>query len=349
MKNITEIVKERFLLQEEFLGENKEINNITPLVSVTVITYHHALYIKQCLDGILMQKVDFPYEIIIGEDGSTDGTKEICIEYAKKYPDKIRLFNRDRSLSQFKTDDGKVVRFNGLWNIMSCRGKYVAYCEGDDYWIDSYKLQKQVDILEQNPNIGLCYTKIRKYIQERKKFGSIWGGGNINFDELLMLNTIPTLSCLLRRELIKRYYNEIKPENKSWKMGDYPMWLWISNNSSIFFLPDITGVYRVLKNSASHSSNLINRIGFVISTFDIRLFYASKYNSNKYDIIEQEYIWWHLILSILEKENDKILLYKKKLIGKKTDFKKRIIIYLSDKYPRISHTLVKKYIELFIG
>lgn len=314
----------------------------SPLVSIRCTVYNHEPYLRQCLDGFVMQKTNFAFEAIVHDDASTDNSAEIIREYAEKYPDIIKPIYETEN--QYSKQDGS------LDKIMNenTHGKYVAFCEGDDYWIDSYKLQKQVDILEQNPNIGLCYTKIRKYIQERKKFGSIWGGGNINFDELLMLNTIPTLSCLLRRELIKRYYNEIKPENKSWKMGDYPMWLWISNNSSIFFLPEITGVYRVLKNSASHSSNLINRIGFVISTFDIRLFFASKYNSNKYDIIEQEYIWWHLIHSILSKDLDNISLYKKKLNGN-TVLKKKIIIFLSDKYPKVARFMVKKYIKHFIG
>lgn len=348
MKNITEIIKERFKLQEEFLDCDKPVNKVQPLVSITVITYQQASYIEQCLNGILMQKVDFTYEIIIGEDGSTDGTKEICIEYAKKYPDRIRLFNRDRSLSQFKTEEGKIVRFNGIWNIMSCRGKYIAYCEGDDYWIDPFKLKRQVEILEKNSNIGLCYTKIIKYIQEKGKNGSMWGGNYTNFNELLISNTIPTLTCLLRKDLVLRYYEEIKPENKSWKMGDYPMWLWISYNSNIFFLPEITGVYRVLKESASHSSNLITRVNFVISTFDIRLFFASKYNMYQYDILVKESLWWHLIHSILSKDLDNISLYKKKLNGN-TVLKKKIIIFLSDKYPKVARFMVKKYIKHFIG
>jgi len=103
--DIYEELKRRFLLQEEYLGTNKAINKITPLVSVTVITYQHADYIRKCLDGILMQKTKFPYEVIIGEDGSTDGTKEICKEYAEMHPDRIRLFLRDRNISHYKVGD----------------------------------------------------------------------------------------------------------------------------------------------------------------------------------------------------------------------------------------------------
>ena len=107
------------------------------------------ILLRDCLDGILMQKTDFPYEIIIGEDGSTDGTREICIEYANKYPNLIRLFLRDRNVSHLTNKDGNDIMLNGKFQKLHARGKYYAPCEGDDYWTDPYKLQKQVDFLEQ--------------------------------------------------------------------------------------------------------------------------------------------------------------------------------------------------------
>ena len=85
MNEIEKALQERFLLQEEYLGNNKAVNKVLPLVSITVATYQHVNYIRDCLEGILMQKTTFPYEIILGEDGSVDGTQEICKEYAEKY------------------------------------------------------------------------------------------------------------------------------------------------------------------------------------------------------------------------------------------------------------------------
>jgi glycosyltransferase involved in cell wall biosynthesis len=127
-----------------------------PLVSVCVQTYQHAPYIRQTLDSILMQKTDFPFEILIGEDESTDGTREICIEYANKYPDIIRLFLNIRE---------NVIYFNGhptgRWNFVNnmknARGKYIANLPGDDFWTHPLKLQKQVDILEKNNDIIACH------------------------------------------------------------------------------------------------------------------------------------------------------------------------------------------------
>lgn len=211
MNEIEKALRDRFLLQEEYLGNNKLVNKIIPLVSVTVATYQHANYIKECLDGILMQKTDFLYEIILGEDGSTDGTKQICKEYAERYPDKIRLFIRDRRLSQYKESNGKIIRFNGIWNRMSSRGKYIAWCEGDDYWIDPYKLQKQVDFLEKHPEcVYSChryyiyneYTK-EKYLMPNKYFDNQPDVSEFIFEKdypFLQEWITKTLTCVYRRD-----------------------------------------------------------------------------------------------------------------------------------------------------
>ena len=158
--NIHHDIKRRFDLQEEYLGTGKPINKIQPLISVCVATYQHRHFIKDCLEGILMQKTDFPFEIILGEDDSKDGTREICKKYAEKYQDKIRLFLRDRKISHLFDSDGNLIkRLNGVlsFNRMSARGKYIALCEGDDYWTDPNKLQRQVEFLEKNPQYVVTY------------------------------------------------------------------------------------------------------------------------------------------------------------------------------------------------
>lgn len=138
---------------EEYPNQTPE----NPVVSVCVQTYQHAPYIRECLDSILMQETDFPFEILLGEDESTDGTREICIEYAQKYPDKIRLFlhHRENNIQILGSPTG---RFNSLTNFYSAKGKYIAICEGDDYWTDPKKLQKQVSFLQSNSNISANFT-----------------------------------------------------------------------------------------------------------------------------------------------------------------------------------------------
>ncbi len=114
-------------------------NNKTPLVSICSITYQHAPYIRQCLDGFLMQKTDFAFEVLIHDDASTDGTEEIIREYEAKYPDIIKpLYEEENQWVKGR-------RGSRTFNFPRAKGKYIAMCEGDDYWTDPLKLQKQVD------------------------------------------------------------------------------------------------------------------------------------------------------------------------------------------------------------
>jgi glycosyltransferase involved in cell wall biosynthesis len=139
----------------EYLGERKEINQIEPVVSVCVPTFEHAPYISECLTSILSQKTNFPYEILVGEDGSTDGTREICKAFAEENQDKIRLFLRDPNEKMFRNGK-KVGRKNHLELYKSARGKFVCICDGDDYWLNENKLQIQVDYLINNPESSMC-------------------------------------------------------------------------------------------------------------------------------------------------------------------------------------------------
>lgn len=123
-----------------------------PMVTVRTVTFRHAAYIEKCIESVLMQKTTFPVEYLIGEDASTDGTRDIVLRYAAQCPDRIRVITSDTNVG---------MRANGYRLLMASRGKYHAICEGDDYWTDPYKLQKQVDHLEQNPQCGGTYHATR--------------------------------------------------------------------------------------------------------------------------------------------------------------------------------------------
>lgn len=130
-----------------------------PLVSVVVPTFQHAGFIGRCLDSIMQQEVSFAVEVLVGEDESTDGTREICERYAAEHPDRIRLFLRSRKdvINIMGRPTGRA-NFQGL--LTSAQGKYIALCEGDDYWSDPMKLQKQVDRLESDPRIVLSFHAV---------------------------------------------------------------------------------------------------------------------------------------------------------------------------------------------
>ncbi len=118
------------------------------IVSACIISYNHEDFIGKCLDGALKQKVNFNYEIVVCVDKSTDNTLRICEEYQEKYPQTIKLYPRENNLGMIG---------NWIQSISDCQGKYIALCEGDDYWTDPLKLQKQVDILEANPRLSGCF------------------------------------------------------------------------------------------------------------------------------------------------------------------------------------------------
>ncbi|WP_034888154.1 glycosyltransferase [Gillisia sp. Hel_I_29] len=126
------------------------------VVSVLVQTFNHGSYISECLDSILMQKTNFNYEILIGEDNSNDLTREICIDYAKRFPEKIKLFLHHPKNKIFILD-GPTGNFNAFYNLFSANGAFIAFCEGDDKWTDPNKLQDSVDFLNLHKDYSFAY------------------------------------------------------------------------------------------------------------------------------------------------------------------------------------------------
>lgn len=132
-----------------------------PLVSVLLVTYNQELFVRRAIEGVLTQVTDFPVELVIGEDASIDNTRQICEEYAAKFPEKIRLLPKQENLG---------LNRNFLQTFAACKGKYIAYLEGDDWWIASDKLQKQIDVLEGAGDVVLVHTNFRLFDLESKKY-----------------------------------------------------------------------------------------------------------------------------------------------------------------------------------
>lgn len=208
------------------MNSNQEI-----MVTVQCLTYNHAAYIRQCLDGFLMQKTTFKFEVLVHDDASTDGTTEILKEYVSKYPDIIK------PIVETENQYGKI-GFSGIFALMNQRskGKYIAFCEGDDYWIDPLKLQKQVDFLESHPDYGMIYTAFdrvdvngntivndKQLNRQLNRSKSGW-----LFYDLILGNFIQTLTVMMRKNAlvnIETYYD---------KIYDYPLYLHISGKSKVY-------------------------------------------------------------------------------------------------------------------
>ena len=232
--------------QKEYLGNDKPVNQIEPVVSIYVTTYQHANYISQCLEGILMQRTKFPLEIVIGEDQSTDGTREICTEYAARYPDRIRLYLRDRRQTAQTDSNGNFIKsINGILTSLSCRAKYIAMCEGDDYWIDPDKLQKQVDFFSSHPGFTICFHPAQVIFESGMKpdYVSIpeLRQNVFNFSMLLKENFIRTCTVMYRIDpnfSIPSWFMKVR-------LGDWPMNLLMASRGKIGFLNEAMSVYRV--------------------------------------------------------------------------------------------------------
>jgi len=252
---------------------------VLPLVHTRSMTFNHENYIRDCIEGILMQKTTFPVEVLIHDDASTDKTAKIVREYELKYPKIIKAYyQKENSYSQSDKSEKKRMRLE--FDSMRIR-KYEAICEGDDYWTDPLKLQKQVDFLERNDDFGMVYTKVRYFLQLKNKFvKTSWGGKATIFDQLIINNQIPTLTTVFRTDLLRGYIENIRPELHGWQMGDYPMWLYFALKSKIHFMDEETGVYRVLNESASHSIDLNKREDFVKSYYAIKQFFLEYANIN---------------------------------------------------------------------
>ncbi|MDR0745463.1 MAG: glycosyltransferase [Mediterranea sp.] len=227
------------------------------LVSISCVTYNHEAYIRDCIDGFLMQKTNFKFEILIHDDASTDGTAGIIREYERKYPGLIKpIYQVENQYSQ-GINPGRI-------NSDRAIGKYIAYCEGDDYWTDPLKLQKQADFLENNPEYGLVCTNVRDYYQETNVFkeAKYTESKDIIYEELIDWDRhfsgsfkMNALTVCYRKELLNviksALYVELDPSK--YFTGDCNLYFNMALVSKIRFIPDVTGVYRILRESMTHS------------------------------------------------------------------------------------------------
>lgn len=223
-----------------------------PLVSVVVPTYQHVHYIAACLEGILGQETLFPVEILVGEDESSDGTREICQQFARAYPGRIRLFLRSRK-DVIHINGRPTGRANFLALLNAAKGTYIALCEGDDHWIDKKKLQQQITLLEADPNAVACFTNAYNEIAgvRTEYLDGVYTkrpGPIVQQSELVNGQGLPTCTVIFRKSALlpipKCLYKS--------PTADTALYCHVSNTGHFVFLPDITAV-RVMHPGGIHS------------------------------------------------------------------------------------------------
>ena len=267
---------------------------VKPKVVIWSLVYNHAPYLKDYFEGIVMQRTDFEFVVIVHDDASTDNSTNIIREYEKKYLDIIKPIYETENQYSKDIEILEKIMFNA---INATQAEYVAICEGDDYWNDPLKLQKQIDFLDNHMVYGMCYTKVKRFYQKKSIFQSEWGGPNETFDDLVINNTIPTLTSVFRKKIYNNYYQEIREQAHKWFMGDYPLWLYISIKSNIKYINEITGTYRVLLDSASHSESIHRIYNFHKCSSQIAEYFIRQYpNQVSTDTREKFFLQKHNIL-----------------------------------------------------
>ena len=245
-----------------------------PLVSISCITFNHAPYLRECFDGFLMQQTDFQFEVVVHDDASTDGTREVIEEYTAKYPDIfVPMYQTENQYSQGVR--GMMARFN----FPRCRGKYIALCEGDDYWTDPFKLQKQVDFLEGNPDFVLCFhnavvlnertKKERLFIEKYNKL--TYDGKDILFDWY-----IPTASMVCRN-----IEGSLPEYMKTAPHGDLGFQLYLLKFGKFRVLDEVMSVYRKSEHGITNSFNTLAYYKSYILQMENMNVYFNKIYSNQ--------------------------------------------------------------------
>lgn len=210
-------------------------------VSICCITYNHALYLRECLDCMLAQKTSFAFEILIHDDASTDGTTGIVQEYQSRFPDIIRpVYQTENQYSQ------GVKTLVNTFLIPLAQGEYIALCEGDDYWTDPLKLQKQVEVLDANPDIAVCFHAAKVINDEGKRTGVY---APYFRDKVVPIEQVirwkhgfcPTASLVFRKKYLAAYPDFFK----KCYVGDYPLVLYMATCGKVYYFSKKMSVYRL--------------------------------------------------------------------------------------------------------
>lgn len=243
-----------------------------PLVSIVCTVFKHESYLQECFDGFIMQKTDFPYEILVNDDCSPDGSAEIIREYETKYPHLFRcVYQKENQYSK-----GLHPWFEVLFPI--AKGKYIAICEGDDYWTDPYKLQKQYDFMEANPDYIACFhNALIKY------------DANFSFFNSANENHFPSTEDIIKRRWFistqTLFFRNIQLNYPSWKSKivneDYFLELLLAKEGKIYYMDDVMAVYRQDGKGLSailnaNKEKMYDQLIFLLS--NIKGLYAGRYS-----------------------------------------------------------------------
>jgi glycosyltransferase involved in cell wall biosynthesis len=267
------------------------------MVSVVMITYGHEKYLKQAIEGVFMQVTNFEIELIISNDCSPDNSQIIITDLLSNYKGNVKV-----NYTNHLINIGAISNFN--YSVNQCVGKYIAICEGDDYWTDPLKLQKQVDFLEANPTYGLVCTN---YTSDETTT-TFDNNKEITLKDILKDSAIGTVTSMFKNSLIIKYLNS--NINLHLSMGDFPLWIHIASIQKVYKLADITAHYRILENSATGRNDVTKRIKFALDVLMIVLENLNKIpnKNDQYSILHERY--GQLFKVLIEAKDKRFIKYQ---------------------------------------
>ncbi len=307
------------------------------MVSILCTAYNHEKYIRQCLDGFVMQKTNFKFEVIVHDDASTDGTADIIRKYEEKYPDIIK------PIYQTENQYSRKVKIWKKFLLPKAKGKYIAICEGDDFWIDEYKIQKQFDALENNESCRMCVCTVRD-VNEDGTFRDTTHPSKL-FDNRIMKTedflklaaneyAFQTSSFFYKREDYLIYTNDNPEYARVSPVGDWPELLYFCTVGDILYIKDEMSCYRRdaigSYTTSMNSSNTAKRKKYfkglinMINCFDkcteyqyhnYCLKFSNRFEKLYYDCLKEEKNFKEVLQKkyrkffVKESRNDRIFIY----------------------------------------
>lgn len=252
------------------------------LVSVAIPFYNQERFIAETLTSVLNQKTKFAYEIVCGDDCSTDGSRHVLAEFKRLYPDRIRVIYNEKNL-------GLMLNIKNIYD--NCKGKYIAPLGGDDLFLSEYKLQKQYEFLEENTDHGLVYSDAKLLLHNGIKPGVVINSANIYykrqpksgyvFDDCLIKFFIIPSTTLFRKDLYERYVNLAFYHSIGIQAEDFPLYLDLSSHSKFGYLDEPLSTYRITQGTISRPNNRNKFYAFYDSCFSGRLYFTNKYSCSE--------------------------------------------------------------------
>lgn len=314
-------------------------------VSIVCITYNQEQYVAEMLDGLVSQKTNFQYEILIHDDASTDGTQNIIEEYAKKYPDLIKpILQKENKFS-------KGINPNITYNYPRAQGRYIAYCEGDDYWKTSDKLQRQYDALEANQDCTICVHNVQCVFQNGQMTNRMFPPvllpeEVISSNDYMRLELkdagwlFQTSSFFIRAELVKKYMREY---DNLYPVGDLPLVLFSLQYGNCYYINSVMSCYRL--NSGGYMTNLKDRkkrISHCQKMIEGHRDFDQRTNGAFHAYFDYAILNKEVEILLLKKKYKDIFLPKYQIIRKQMSARRRILIFVGCIFPEIADFLERE-------